>query len=130
MGIAAFLSHDFQTAAFLFDAAVSEDLKHAPDKPDLPSLLTMQLIAQDKRQAAWEIVKLVVAQLENTLRDYNRMVGHKNLSLDDIREHFLKHSIMSGDPGRRTLVTTYNSFFYEWDYRAKLIELSVRILIV
>jgi hypothetical protein len=118
MGIAAFLSHDFQTAAFLFDAAVSEDLKHARDKPDLPSLLTMQLKVQNKEQAAWEIVRLVVTQVDKTLRNYNQRSGSKKLSLDDVREYFLKHSIMSGDPGRRTLATTFNSFFFEWDYRA------------
>src|ERR1700747_652520 len=43
LGIAAFLSDDFQTAIFLFDAAVSEDLKHNSDKRDTSALLTTQL---------------------------------------------------------------------------------------
>jgi hypothetical protein len=84
----------------------------------------MQLNAQNKEQAAWEIVRSVVKQVESTLRNYNRRAGCKKLSLDDVREHFLKYSIMSGDPGRRTLATTFNSFFFEWDYRSRLIELS------
>jgi hypothetical protein len=71
MGIAAFLSHDFQTAAFFFDAAVSEDLKHHPNDPDQPSLLTMQLKHDNPNQAASVIVQAVVKKINDTISNYN-----------------------------------------------------------
>ena len=65
MGIAAFLSHDFQTATFLFDAAASEDLKYnRPHKKDTPALLTLQLDVANENQAALKIVKAVAAKIE------------------------------------------------------------------
>jgi hypothetical protein len=47
MGIAAFASHDYQTATFFFDAAVSEDVRHYPTNNDTPTLLFMRLEALD-----------------------------------------------------------------------------------
>jgi hypothetical protein len=32
--------------------------------------------------------------------------------------------IISGNPWSRSLITTFISFFFEWDYRARLIEIS------
>ncbi len=126
LGIAAYLSHDFQTATFLFDAAVSEDLKHNPTRHDAPALLTMQLQpAKDEApHAAAEIVAPVIQRIEATLVSYNGRAGHHILTLDNLRKQFLTHVLASQQPHLRTLTTTFISFFFEWDYRSRLIEVS------
>jgi hypothetical protein len=128
LGIAAYLSHDFQTATFFFDAAVSEDLKHNPTRRDAPALLTMQLKepAPDQviRHAASPIVAAVIDKIEATLIDYNGRAGHRILTLDDIRRHFLTHVLAAQQPHLRTLTTTFISFFFEWGYKSQLIEVS------
>jgi hypothetical protein len=122
LGIAAFLSHDFQTATFLFDAAVSEDLKHNPNKKDTPALLTMQLNAENPNQAALQIVEVVVSKIKAAVSSYNGRGGSQSLTLTDVRRNFLSRATVL--PRLRTLTTTFISFFFEWDYRAGLIELS------
>lgn len=127
LGIAAFLCHDFQTATFLFDAAVSEDLKYRPDQnvlPDTPALLAMQLNDTNQQQAALRIVEVVIAKIEAAIGSYNARSGSQNLTLNDVRQHFLSHVLKTGESRLRTLTTTFISFFFEWDYRAGLIGLS------
>src|SRR5262245_432724 len=43
LGIAAFASHDYQTATFFFDAAVAEDVRNYQRKEDTPARLFMRL---------------------------------------------------------------------------------------
>src|SRR4051812_12733046 len=59
MAFAAFASNDFGTATFLFDAAVSEDLKNHPTQVDTPALLFMQLNDKNQRQLAKDLVAYV-----------------------------------------------------------------------
>jgi hypothetical protein len=124
LGIAAFLSHDFQTATFLFDAAVSEDLKNQPTKQDTPALLFMQLNDKDQNQAALPIVKNVSSKIEAAIADYNGRGGSQHLTFSEVRQHFLSRVLAAGQPHLRTLTTTFISFFFEWDYRSRMIELS------
>jgi hypothetical protein len=114
LGIAAFLSHDFQTATFLFDAAVSEDLKHQTDiTKDTPALLTMQLNDTNEDQAALQIVKAVAAKIEAAIGSYNGRPGSQNLTFNDVRQHFLSHVLKTREPRLRTLTTTFISFFLD-----------------
>jgi hypothetical protein len=127
LGVAAYLSHDFQTAAFLFDAAVSEDLKFNPARDDAPALLTMQLkppTSTNTKHIAEPIVNIVIAKLQHEIRDYSSRSGNVVLSIDDLRESFLSHFLRSSRSHLRTLTTTFISYFFEWDYRSKLIEVQ------
>jgi hypothetical protein len=124
LGIAAFLSHDFLTATFLFDAAASEDLRLAPDKKDTPALLAMQLDGGNRNQTALPIVRGVVDKIEAAIASYKGRPGSKPLALSDVRQYFLTRFLTVTDPHRRTMITTFISFFFEWEYRARLIELS------
>src|SRR5262249_7427274 len=120
LGIAAFASHDYQTAAFFFDAAVAEDVLHYPGDNDQPALRFMRL--EDQGEAAKEVVQIIVKRLEAALDDYRGRDGsRKNLKLDDVREHFLDHL---NRPHLRTLTATFVSFLAEWDYRLQMIGLA------
>lgn len=125
LGIAAFQSHDFQTATFLFDAAVSEDLQHHPDPGNAPALLTMQLDEKNPNQRALPIVQAVVSKIETTIARYNGRTGSRSLTTGEVRKYFLTYLLSASKPAHlRSLTTTFVSFFFEWDYRTKLIQLS------
>src|SRR5580704_4777006 len=79
LGIAAFLSHDFQTATYLFDAAASEDLRHDPNNKSTPALLAMQLDEQNSKQAALGIIQGVVRKIEIAIAGYTGRAGSKTL---------------------------------------------------
>src|SRR5262249_5179481 len=70
MGIAAFASHDYQTATFFFDAAAAEDVRHYPGDNNKPALLFMRLDKTEQRQAAQQVVDIVVHRLETVLNNY------------------------------------------------------------
>jgi hypothetical protein len=123
LGIAAFASHDYQTATFLFDAAVLEDLKHYPANPDTPALLFMRLDNKQKAQAAFEVVNIIAARLDKAVEDYTaRKDSDKTLTADHVRQHFLKR--VPTEPEVRGLTTALVSFLAEWDYRLKIIDLT------
>jgi hypothetical protein len=124
LGIAAFLSHVFQTATYLFDAAATEDLTHYPNNKDTPALLTMRLENENPNQRALPIVIAAAKKIEAAIDNYNNRSGSKALTMDHVRQRFLRHVLEKGEPRLRTITTTFISFFFEWDYRVKLIELS------
>jgi hypothetical protein len=124
MGIAAFASHDYQTATFFFDAAVAEDVINYPEDNNKPALLFMRLEKTELGEAAQQVVNIVIAKLGAALEDYvGRKDSRKNLTLDHVREHFLDHLQRSS---LRTLTTTFISFLAEWDYRLQMIDLTHR----
>jgi len=123
MGIAAFVAHDYQSAAFFFDTAASEDFK-VPDTDRQPAHLFMCLDPNNPNQAARQIVQVIVQKLEHTIDDYNRRDGATQLSLDELREHFLRRQMSHRKKHRRTLITTLISFLAEWDYRSRMIDLK------
>jgi hypothetical protein len=119
LGIAAFASHDYQTAAFFFDAAVAEDIHHYPGDNDKPALMFMRLEARG--EAATPVVEIIVKRLGAALDDYHDRDGsRRSLTLPDVREHFLNHLER---PHLRTLTTAFVSFLAEWDYRLQMIDL-------
>jgi hypothetical protein len=122
-GIAAFASHDYQTATFLFDAAASEDRKLP--KPDRwPAHLFMYLNDRNPNQAARELVRMIVKKLTRTIKDYNKRGGAVRLTIPIVRKHFLRPQMKHTKKHHRTLVTTFISFLAEWDYRSRMIDLS------
>jgi hypothetical protein len=123
LGIEAFTSHDYQTAAFFFDAAASEDLK-LPNPDRWPAHLFMYLNDRNPKQAGREIVRMIVKKLKRTIKNYNERGGAIRLTVPIVRKHFLRPEMKHAKKHRRTLVTTFISFLAEWDYRSRLIDLS------
>jgi hypothetical protein len=127
LGVAAFASHDYQSAVFFFDAAASEDLKgrEPPRAPDRPALLFMCLRDDVQEQAARQIVKLIADKLRAVVSDYKGRPGCNTLSFEDVRKQFLERLALSPEEDhRRTLATTLLTFLAEWDYRSLMIDLS------
>jgi hypothetical protein len=124
LGAAAAACHDYQSAAFYFDAAVSEDLKYQPGKDDTPALLFMRLVHTDPNQRAYALVNTAVRKLQAAVDSYNNRESHQPLTLEDLRARFLDKIIKDSNQHRRTMVTALISFILEWDYRAQLIELA------
>jgi hypothetical protein len=123
MGFAAFASHDYETASFLFDAAVAEDLKNFPGNTNTPALWFMQLDDGNADQLAIEILRLVKTKATELIREYNGRAGAQTLTFNDVRSRFLNR-ILVGQPHTRTLITTFISFIAEWHYRTLLIDLT------
>lgn len=124
---AAFLVHDYETATFYIDAAVSEDLRKNVSDTSSPALLFYLLNDIDERQASLELVKLVRARIEKAIKDYNRRpdLNSAPLASPEIQKYFLVPSIVPGKEYLRTLVTAFISFFLEWDHKSGLIEIRV-----
>jgi hypothetical protein len=118
------MSHDYQTATFLIDAAISEDLKHNPSNPTTPALLFMDLNEKNKDQTALPIVKSVVAKLKIVISDYNGRAGNRSLTLAEQRKHFFNHVLVSRKPHLRTLTTALLSYVLAWSHGVTLIDLS------
>jgi hypothetical protein len=89
LGIAAFASHDYQTATFFFDAAASEDLK-LPNPDRWPAHLFMYLNDRNPKQAGREIVRMIVKKLRRTIKDYNKRGDAVRLTVPMVRKHFLR----------------------------------------
>jgi hypothetical protein len=128
LGIAAFWSHDYQTATFFFDAAVSEDVDHGRGD-DQPAMLFMRLNEKVEQQAAWPIVRKIVAKLQQAIDNYKARsstnpgaLNPDPLEIEDVRRYFLDHSSRSSE--LRSLTTTFVSFLAEWDYRTRMIDLN------
>ncbi|MGA9042904.1 MAG: hypothetical protein WB421_20415 [Terriglobales bacterium] len=126
LGTAAFLKHDFETAVFFYDAAVSEDLRinANPDTNSTPSLRFIQVEADQPEQAARALVQETQRRLELAIENYNllsgRPVGVAPLQLAEIRRCFLRRAVSPGGEGQRTLATAFISFLLEWDYLSAL----------
>jgi hypothetical protein len=124
LGVAAFASHDYQSATFFFDAAASEDLKDKNTTPDRPALLFMCLDNKNQKQAALAIVEMIVRKLRQAIDNYNgRSPASGPISEDIVREQFLRPLVFGTERHRRTLATTLISFLAEWEYRSRMIEL-------
>jgi hypothetical protein len=133
LGMAAFLVHDYETAVYFFDAAVSEDIRAGRDPIHDPSPSFRFILIEGDRQdqAAEALVMETQNRVEDCIDDYNALSGHcsvsRNLDLNDVREKFLKVALSSGREAWRSLATTFISFFLEWDYRSRLIGIRVGV---
>jgi len=129
LGIAAFLAHDFQTAVFLFDAAVSEDIRIGanPAASDSPALKFIYIRGDPPEQAARELVQKTESLVTSAISLYNKRLGATGdvLSVEEIRTIFLQRVVCSPERGLRTLATTLLSFFLEADHRSQLASLGL-----
>lgn len=123
LAISAFLLHDFQSAAFFFDSAASEDMKNDPN-PRTPALLFMILDGQNPNQAAQELTQIAERWLRTMVDEYNRCTGSVAMTVEVVRQHFLEHAITDRREWR-TLVTSWISFLLEWSHRFHILNLRV-----
>jgi len=125
LGTAAFLSYDYQTAVFFFDAAASEDLRagHDPTERGTPALLFIQLDAGPQEQAARGLVEEAQRLCEHLIQEYNQMAGAASLNLDDLRESLLRPAVSEGHPHWRSLATAFTSFLLEYGHRVALLRI-------
>jgi len=124
LGIAALLSHDYQTGMFLIDAAAAEDLRNNPGQNDLPALLFMQLNVKKPAQFAFQIVQATENQLREAVASYNGRTGCSAITVNDVRQRFFARVLNAGQPHRTTLIASFISYLLEWDYKSALIGLT------
>jgi hypothetical protein len=129
IGCAAFLANDFETAAFLFDAAASEDMREVregvhPEGRITPALRFLRAEGDQPDQAAQALTQHLQRQLQAAIDDYNNRPGrsHIPLKLSDIQTVFLQHTPQQDT----TLLTAFISFFLEWHHRSELAELGIQ----
>jgi len=77
LGTAAFLVHDYQTAVFFFDSAVSEDIRAGahPVNNSTPALRFIQIEGEKPDQAAKPLVVAMQARIEDAIAGYNNRPG-------------------------------------------------------
>jgi hypothetical protein len=127
----AFEVHDYETAAFYIDAAVSEDLKAADDdgadrgSVSSPALLFFLIDDRNPNQALMSHVRLLRDKIDRAVNDYNARpdADPTQLTFIDVQNSLLRTAILKGKEQLRTLVTTFISYFLEWDHRSELITL-------
>jgi len=129
LGMAAFLVSDYETAAFLFDAAVSEDIRAGrnPTKESTPAFRFILVEGDQPGQAAKPLVLAMQNRLEAAISGYNAQLGRSpgisDLALPDVRQKFLLPALSTMNKRWRSLATALISYFLEWDYRSTLIDL-------
>lgn len=122
MGMSAYRIHDFQTAIYYIDAAVSEEVKYYPEDHDTPARLFLRLEGEDKRQRAKPIVEGAQKSIEDYINFYNDIIVASEivipkLTIQDVRKYLLKPASLNNDQAVRSLATTFISFFLEYKYR-------------
>jgi hypothetical protein len=126
---AAFKVHDYETAAFYIDAAVSDDLRAADDRGDdrfgvsTPAILFFVVDDGNPNQASIALVKDLSATIQNAINEHNVRPEATPLNLNDIQQHFFYPALAKGNEYLRTQVTTFLTFMLEWDHRSRLIQL-------
>jgi hypothetical protein len=131
IGCAAFLSHDYETAAFLFDASASEDMReerdglHSPGRMT-PALRFLRAEGEKPDQAAQALTQHLQCQLQKAVDDYNSRLDASDrlLTLADIQTAFLQHSLAAQQD--TTLLTAFISYFLEWHHRSELAALGIK----
>ena len=122
MGMAAYRLHDFQSAIYYIDATLSEDRKNFPEDPDTPPHLFLRLEGENERQAAQALTGGAQETIEEYLRLYNNVLEENQLGIDpllieEVREFFLGPSVAEDMASKRSLASTFITFFLEFKYR-------------
>jgi len=122
MGMAAYRIHDFQSAVYYIDAAVSEEVKNYPDNQNTPGRLFLRLEGEHSKQAAKYIVQGAQESLEERINFYNDIIVASQidiprLTIQDVRECLLEPASLTNDQPVRSLASTFISFFLEFKYR-------------
>lgn len=130
IGMAAWLIRNHELATFFFDASVSEDLRagHNPTDNLSPSLRYMLLDGESDQQAARDLVRANQARMEELIANYNgrpgRLPGLAPLTIEVLRERFLRRSILPGGEAFRSPASALISFCMDWDLRNLLFDVK------
>ena len=86
IGCASFLANDFETAAFLFDASASEDMREVregvhPEGRITPALRFLRAEGDHPDQAAQALTQHLQRQLQAAIDDYNNRPGRSHIPL-------------------------------------------------
>ena len=105
MGMAAYLLANFETAVYLMDASVAEDVKNDPGSTDTPSRLFFRLESENPNQAAQKLTEDAERQLTKHLGEYNKIIetydlAFDKLSINSLRRRILEPATLSGDPNQ------------------------------
>jgi len=139
VAITSYYLHDYETALYFFDAAVTEDLRfvklldlnfpvdqETKDKLT-PAYLFMLLCGDSKRQAAQEITKNTEELVQQAISHYkDNFHIDPELTMDDLRAKFIYCVLKSNVKGIRTLVTALLTYLLEWNFRKNHMLLGVR----
>jgi hypothetical protein len=123
MAISAFMMHDYQAATFFFDITAAEDMKNSPGVRT-PPLLFLVLDGENPEQAAQELTANAEKWFETMIGKYNDISGSVVLTLDEVRQLFLERAITDHQEWR-TLVTSWISFYLEWNHRIHILNLRI-----
>jgi hypothetical protein len=126
---AAYTVHDYETAAFYIDAAVSEDLRSVDRAGDdratasSPALLFFLVDNSSNAQALQQIVEVLRGKFDTAINDYSMRPGAYPLTFADVQSSLLRRAVLKGKEHLRTLVTALISYLLEWDHRSDLLKL-------
>lgn len=125
IGIAAFLVHEYELAAFFFDASVAEDIRAGahPIGNSSPSLHFMLIEGEPPEQAAQQLVQIVQERIIELIDKYNARPGATPFTIADLRRRFLSPAISPGGEHLRSSATALISFSMEWDFRNLLFDI-------
>lgn len=123
LGLAAYLSRDFEKAMFYMDCALGNDLKvHGSQWIAAPSGKFVRLDHTAGDQAGKQLVELAHAQFQSATGRVAAK-GGPTLSLDIFRAHFVD-TAMSGPGDLRSAVTAFFSFLLEHPVRSTELSLA------
>lgn len=128
LGIASFLVHEYEMAAFFFDSSVSEDLRWGDD-PVLnpsPAMRFMRIDGDDPNQAAHSLVEVTKKGFERWIDVYNSRPGNSTkITTQILRKRLFIPSINPEHKNWRSLTSAFISFCLEWDYRNLLFDVRI-----
>ncbi len=127
LAMAALQVHDYETAVFFMDAAISEEKLNGADfeRHPTPTIHFLLLEGEKEDQAAWKETRYAEEKFKRLIDIYNRRKGKRlttPLRLEDVRQKFLKPVIMNQERWR-TAATAFITFNLEWDFRNTLLDL-------
>lgn len=133
IGICSYFLNDYQTAIYFFDAAVTEDLSagaHPQNNPK-PSTRFLMLEGEENDQGAKVLTQIAQAKVERVLDYYNNEITiiarNTSLTLNDLRRGFLSQALTNqAKPELRTLLTSFITYFIEWDFRNEHFDYGVK----
>jgi len=122
LSMGSFLTGDFEKAVYYMDAAFKEDIRSEIDLKETPAGLFFDLNTENEKQAGLEIVKSIKRNMDYKLKEIEKL-GGPTLSINDIKNRITLLSLKNRTD-LCTVSTALLSFFYEYQSRKLLLELS------
>ena len=129
LGVAAYLTHDFDGAALLMGNAAEEDLTYSRGAvQDTPAELFLTLKGDDTHQAAGRLVSQLEQGLSDLVQSYNVLAqgAFPPIAVEDVRASLLLPALQSGTGVNRTACATLLAYLAE--YPERLAQLQSRAL--